>query len=106
MTIAVANSSVIILYARIGRLDILQQAFSEIFIPPAVLREVTVDETQHPGAAAILNAQWIRMRPLALDVSPASIEGLDRGETEAIQLARQLGGDLRLLLDDQRVSHS
>ena len=40
----VVNSTPLIILCKIGRLDILQKLYHEIFIPTAVYREVTVVE--------------------------------------------------------------
>jgi uncharacterized protein len=102
MPIAVSDSSVLILYAKIGRLDILRNLYSEVFIPPAVFREVTANEARLPGADSVVRSRWIQTRQLFPNPTPIDFEGLGRGETEAIQLILQLGRSPQVLLDDQR----
>lgn len=108
---AVSDSSPLILYARIGRLALLQELFAEVLIPPAVRREVIDEASGRPGAAEIAGASWIRVRPLEQRI--ASLHGtpehdlsvppsLHAGETEAIHLAVQLGKHVPILLDDWR----
>jgi uncharacterized protein len=59
----------LILYAKIGRLDLLRAVFTEIAIPPAVYQEVVTAGSGLPRAAEILaglQAGWI----IAAQLSP------------------------------------
>jgi len=49
----VSNSTPLINFAAIGRLDILESLFIEIVIPPAVVQEVLGHTNQYPRMAAI-----------------------------------------------------
>src|SRR5439155_26565660 len=60
----VSDSSPLILYSRIGRLDLLGRLFDEVIVPPAVQREV-VDSVGRPGSADVDAARWIRVQALA-----------------------------------------
>ncbi len=61
----VSNSSPLITLARIGRLDILRQLYSEIVIPEAVWHEVVVEGDEQPGAEAVRSASWIVQQAVA-----------------------------------------
>lgn len=100
--VVVADSTCLIGLARIGRLQILQQLFGEILIPPAVFRETVTDGRGRPGAAEVAAALWIRTveiqnlaeaRRLALE--------LGAGESESIVLATEQHADF-LVVDDRR----
>lgn len=96
---AVSNSSPLILFARIGRLDLLRGAFDDLLVPPAVHAEVVTSGRE--GAAQIAAAGWIRVQ--AIDRSPDGhgVPGsLGAGEAEAIALALELPGASPILLDD------
>jgi predicted nucleic acid-binding protein len=104
---AVSNSSPLILYAKIGRLDLLRAVFTEIVIPPAVYQEVVTDGSGLPGAAEIragLRTGWIVSAPLSpsgeRERAVALRAGLDGGEAEAIALALAAGVS-PVLLDDR-----
>ena len=86
---AVANSTCLIGLERIGRLDLLQELFEPVFIPPKVQEEfgVTVEwiKVQAPSNQMLVNV-------LKLVV--------DEGEAEAIALALEKGW--RLIADDRK----
>jgi len=100
----VSDTSPILGLSSIGRLDLLQDQFGEVFIPQAVLSELKV-ETDFRGTDAIqlaLSAGWlnpveIQNKPLAQSLS---LE-LDRGESEAITLAMDLG--MEMIVMDERI---
>lgn len=98
----VSNSSPLITLARIGRLDILLQLYSEIVIPEAVWHEVVVEGAEQPGAEAIRSAPWIVRQAVAnRPLVRALQQELDAGEAEAIALAMEIG--TALLLMDERL---
>lgn len=99
----VSNTSPVLNLAIIGRLVLLQQQFGEIWLPPAVLAELRLDEDL-PGVQAVreaLAAQWIHSQAVE-DVSLVEVlrRELDNGEAEAIALAVQLKAE-RILLDEK-----
>lgn len=107
MTI-VSNSSPLILFGKIGRLDLLRVAFSEVFIPEGVHFEVvtrglsrSATEPSALAALAALEESWMIRRaasnPAFARQFPAN---LGRGEVEAIALALE-AGSLDVLLDDR-----
>lgn len=98
---AVSDSSPLILFARIGALDLLHALFGEIFIARAVRAEIVAEGSERPGAAEIVAAPWIT--PVALthsDDSGVLMRELGAGEAESVMLAEQLGGRMPLLIDD------
>jgi uncharacterized protein len=96
----VSNSSPLVCYAKIGRLDLLRVLFEHVVIPPAVYTEVVVRGANRPGAADVANAAWIQTQALAQPHLVESIGGhLDRGEAEAIALALEIH-QRDLLIDD------
>ena len=100
----VADSTPCIYLARLGDLGILQKLFGRIVLPEAVWRELTV-EGHLPGASEFQAGldRWVTVqatRQADLD-GIMQAEKLERGEVEAIQLARELRAEA-LLLDEQR----
>jgi hypothetical protein len=102
--IAVADASVLIVFSLVGRLDLLEQLFTRLYVPHAVWGEVTAPGESKPGVEEIvaLDGRFIERRAvqdrdrvdeLQADVNP--------GEAEAIALAEELPGAL-LLIDERR----
>jgi predicted nucleic acid-binding protein len=98
---AVSNASPLIVFARVGRLDLLGEMYSTVLVPPAVWREVA-EAGARPGAAAIARAAWLQRRSVAAPrtVIQGTARRLGPGESEAIALANEFAGSVPLLLDD------
>lgn len=97
----VADSSPLILFSRTGRLLLLRDLFGEIWIPPAVSWEAFLDGPTRPGAAETAKAMndWLHEHaPTDVREVAALAATVDRGEAEAIVLAREHG--LTLIIDD------
>ncbi|MEX2213598.1 MAG: hypothetical protein WD768_05695 [Phycisphaeraceae bacterium] len=72
----------------IGAIDVLPRLFNEVYVPPAVLRELS-----HANAPAIVR-DWVTSPPAWLKVETPvarlpSTAGLDAGEADAISLAKE-----------------
>ena len=101
--LAVSNTSPISNLASIGRLSLMRSQFSELWIPTAVLDELTL----HPDPVArfdietAIGDRWIKTAAVQssalLDVFLSS---LHRGEAEAIALATNLKADI-VVIDEQ-----
>ena len=99
----VSNTSPVLNLAIIGQLSLLQQQFGEIWLPPAVISELRIDEDL-PGVQAVREALavgWMHIQAVE-DVGLVEIlrRDLDGGEAEAIALAIQLKAE-RILLDEK-----
>lgn len=87
----VVDAGPLISLARIGRLDLLPELFDEIIVPPAVRREVTLDESL-PGAAALAKNDWLKLVEVAdRKAVERLLFWLDPGEAEVLTLALELG---------------
>lgn len=101
---AVSDTSPLLGLSAIGLLELLREQFGAVFIPQAVLAELKV-ETDFQGTPAIqqalkdgwLEARDIQNKPLA---QALSLE-LDKGESEAITLAMDLG--VEIIVMDERI---
>lgn len=99
---AVSNSSPLILYGAIGRLELLRDLFGQVVIPGAVEAEVVRAGFDRPGASAVQAAEWLDRRTVADNIlTQRGLLHLDRGEAEAIALALDLAGEVLLLLNDK-----
>lgn len=96
----VCNATPLINFAVINRLDVLQAAFGQIFIPQAVYDETT--GSGFPGSQVVLQAitsGWLQVRPVS-NIAIAIPPILDNGEREAINLALETG-ERQILLDER-----
>ena len=96
----VANSTPLINFAAIGRLDILEALFATVTIPPAVEHELFERGHLYPTKAAIQQATFIVKHDIRNAILRDALTiDLDPGEAEAITLALENKADL-LLLDE------
>jgi predicted nucleic acid-binding protein len=91
--IVVSDTSPITSLIRIARLNLLEQMYRDVLIPPSVHRELIRSHTSLPT--------WLRLQRLcdSLAVEKLCME-LDIGEAEAIVLSKEAGADL-LLIDEK-----
>lgn len=99
----VSNTSPVLNLAVIDRLSLLHQQFGELWLPPAVISELRVDEDL-PGSSIVqraLEARWLHIHAVE-DRGLVQVlrRDLDRGEAEAIALAMQMKADY-ILLDEK-----
>ena len=81
--LVVSNASPLIALEQIGHLQLLEQLFGSVLIPPAVVRKV---------AATVALPGWIEQHGLAQPVGPRILSAsLGPGESEAISLAPEQG---------------
>ena len=102
--IVVADSSPLIILAKLGCFDLLKRLFSRIYISAEVSHEVVVAGAGLPGSSEVANAIWVETKKLA-DTAELSIalskHPLGAGELSTILLAKQLRADA-VLIDDHR----
>lgn len=101
--LVIADSSPLILLARIDCLELLQQLYGEIRVPEAVYEEIVEHGDGLPASEEVRSAEWI----VAHEESGGdqkllrALEGdLGYGEAQAIGLAAHLDADL-LLIDER-----
>lgn len=96
----VSNSTPLINFAAIRRLDILEALFTTVCIPPAVEHELLERGRFYPSATEIQGVTFIVKHDIHnVMLRDALTIDLDRGEAEAITLALEHHADL-LLLDE------
>ena len=98
----VSNTGPIIGLAKIEKLDLLKIMGKEILIPPFVYKELFGKIGPEAKEIELALRDFIRVMPVNLSVAPGkrSLVELDEGERQAILLARSLGKDTLLLMDD------
>jgi len=96
--IVVSNSTALINFATIDRLDILQALFKELIIPEAVWDETVLKAARYVSAKRIREAHWIKTKNIHDRNLVNLLTGkLDAGEAEAVALALEMRSDLVLL---------
>jgi predicted nucleic acid-binding protein len=99
--VLVADTGPIIAFARIGRLDLLQQVVNELAIPEAVYEEIVIKGKGRGGATEVEQSTWIHQKAVTDRTALAFLPtDLHLGEREAILLAQEFGA--QLLIDERR----
>lgn len=102
--IVVSDTTPLISFLKINKLDVLEKLFAEVLIPQAVFNELIVDERFRLEAELIKSKKFITVKPINNPESVSILKratGLDQGESEAIVLADELKADL-LLMDEAK----
>ena len=100
--IVVSNTSPISNLAAIGQLELLQQLYGNIIIPPAVYQELINSGDTDPATLAVQTLDWIQTQPVSDRVLLETLQtNLDPGEAEAITLAVKINAQ-RLIIDERR----
>lgn len=97
----ISNSSPLINFAALERLDLLPTLYGTITIPDAVYQEVVITGHEHTAATVVEQAGWIVRESVQTATAVAALRDLGKGEAEAIILAVESPGSL-LILDDRQ----
>ena len=98
----VADSSPLIILAKLSCFDLLNRLFPLLCISEEVYNEVVVSGAGLPGASEVAGAKWIEVKQLqdrAVLLAAQQQHALGVGELSTILLAKELGAST-LLLDD------
>lgn len=96
----ISNTTPLINFAEIGRMDVLEALFTKLVIPPAVVSELTDKRSLFPLAAQVPSLDFISViAPKDQPWSRSLGAQLHPGEAESLVLALENLGSL-LLLDD------
>ena len=98
----IVNSTPIIALLGIGQLDILKALYSEINIPEAVRREVSVKDDY-----ILDNYSWIKVNKISnIAAKETFISSLHDGEVEVMILAKELSANLVIIDDNLARRHA
>jgi hypothetical protein len=100
----VSNTTPIVCFLKLGRLDILKNIFNEIIISQAVYAEVTAKPDEAEAITALTESGLFKTRPAENKFAVSLLQkqiGLDLGESESIVLAQELKAEL-LLMDERK----
>lgn len=103
MPFVISNASPLIFLAKIKKLNILKELWSEIIIPEAVQKEVIIKGRGKPEVEIIEDEckVWIKVLSAKNRSEVEALKAiLDAGEAEVIALGQELNADL-LLLDNR-----
>jgi uncharacterized protein len=98
----VADSSPLVILAKLGCFDLLHRFYPHVCISPEVRDEVVVAGKGLPGAAEVANAAWIEVKQLRNQTELLAAQDkypLGLGEISTILLAKEIQAD-EILLDD------
>ena len=91
MSVVVSDTSPIRALGRLGRLELLGELYKEVFMPPAVLRELEAPISSLPP----ISVQGIPFLHIQVPANQTVVNdlksSLDDGEAEAIALALEIG---------------
>ena len=95
----VVDASPLILFSRIGRLDLIERLAPAILIPNAVIEEVRAG--QHKDRTAATALEWVGRYRVDDIAVMASIEHWDLGLGESQVITQCVGGSRWAVLDDR-----
>jgi predicted nucleic acid-binding protein len=99
---AVADSSPLIILARLDCLDLLNKLFSRVYISTEVQHEVVVSGAGLPGTSEVEKAAWIEVKQLQDQADLLATQqkyALGLGEISTILLAKEIQATAALLDD-------
>jgi len=100
--IVVADSTILIGLAKLGKLTLLKEIFPKVSIPEEVFREVAERGKDKPGSGLIKESTWIEKKTVKDKTQVNFLMGsLERGEAAVLALAKELKADL-ILLDEEK----
>ena len=100
----VADSSPLVILAKLGCFDLLNKLFRRLDISAEVYHEVVVAGAGMPGATEVANAKWVEVRNLQNQVDLLAAQqnyALGVGELSTILLGKELHANA-VLLDDYK----
>lgn len=95
----VSNTTPVLSFLKIGRLEILRELYGEILVPQAVFEEIEAGKNKlfYQDLSLI---SWVKIEEVQNKNSLAYFLDLDKGEAEAIALAVETNADL-LIIDEK-----
>jgi predicted nucleic acid-binding protein len=98
-TLVIVNTSPLLYLYQVDCLELLQQLYGMITVPPAVPQELETGKLQGVDVPEVNSIEWIQICPVAsATIIPAVID-LGQGEAEVIALGLENPGSL-LVFDD------
>lgn len=98
--LTISNTSPLLYLSLINRLELLQQMYGEIVIPPAVEAELLTSAQQGIDVPDPRTTGWLQVLPVQSQALIPIVTDLGPGEAEVIGLALEHPGS-RVILDDR-----
>ena len=99
--IIVSDTTAISNLLKIKRVELLHIMYGEVVVPPAVDLELKALKSKRPDVDLTQTKGWVKIITPTIILQPVNIEPkLDKGEIEAISLAKELHADW-LLIDEK-----
>ena len=102
--IVVSDTTPLISLLKIGKLDLLEKIFGQVFIPDGVFNELIQNKNYTQEANMIISSDFIVTKSVSDRKAVEILEkttSLDRGESEAIILFSELKAEI-MLMDERR----
>jgi predicted nucleic acid-binding protein len=102
----VADSTVLIGLAKLGKLALLKEICLNVSVPGEAFKEVVERGQDKPGSRLIKESFWIEIKTAKDKTQVSFLMGsLERGEAEVLALAGELQADL-ILADEEKARKS
>ncbi len=98
-TLVIVNTSPLLYLHQVGCLELLQQLYGTITVPPAVPQELEIGKLQGVDVPEVNSIEWIQTRPVASATLIPAVIDLGQGEAEVIALGLE-NPDSLLIFDD------
>jgi predicted nucleic acid-binding protein len=99
--IVISDTSPINYLVLIDEIDLLPTLYETIIIPSAIFDELTAEASPEKVKIWLKNKpEWLLVKKPSVKVTPETFR-LDAGESEAIQIAKELNADL-LIIDEKQ----
>ncbi|MFB2893222.1 DUF3368 domain-containing protein [Aerosakkonemataceae cyanobacterium BLCC-F50] len=99
-TTVIVNTSPLLYLHQVGQLQLLQQLYDKITVPPAVTQELEVGKEQGVNVPEINSMAWIEIRPVTSAVLVPAVIDLGQGEAEVLAVGLEIPDSL-LVFDDR-----
>lgn len=96
----ITNTSPLLYLHQVGYLNILQQLYRAVLIPPAVRQELEEGRRKGLDVPDVNSLAWLHIRPVASAILVPAVVDLGQGEAEVLALGLEIPESL-LILDDQ-----
>ena len=98
-SLVIVNTSPLLYLHQVGCLELLQQLYGTITVPPAVPQELEIGKLQGVDVPEVNSIEWIQIRPVASAAIIPAVIDLGQGEAEVIALGLENPNSL-LIFDD------
>lgn len=99
-TLTIVNTSPLLYLHQVDCLELLQQLYGKIILPPAVQQELEIGKLQGVDVPEVNSIAWMQIRPVASATLVPAVIDLGQGEAEVLALGIEYTNSL-LIFDDK-----